>query len=83
MSMQRTWAIFTFYQDDPVLVDRWPHRAAALWAAEHLSVMRGGSYHVIEQLLPDRARVIAINEHPRRVPIAINVSTDKGSTPQM
>ncbi len=83
MGMQRTWAIFTFYQDDPVLVDRWQHRAAAFWVAEHLSVKRGGSYDVIEQLLPDRARVIAINDHPRRVPIGINVSTDKGSTPQM
>ena len=83
MSMQRTWAIFTFYQDDPVLVDRWPHRAAALWAAEHLSVMGGRSYHVVEQLLPDRARVIAITEHPRRLPIGITVSPDKGSTPQM
>jgi hypothetical protein len=58
MSMQRTWAIFTFCGDDPVFVDRWQTRAAAVWAAQHLAAMGGRTYHVVEQLVPDRARVL-------------------------
>ena len=58
MSARRTWAIFTFCGDLPVVVDRWQTRAAAVWAAQHLSATGNCTYHVIEQLLPERARVL-------------------------
>jgi hypothetical protein len=55
--MRRTWAVFTFCDAYPVLVERWESRAAALRSAEHFSVMSGRSYQVVEQLLPAQARV--------------------------
>ena len=58
MSARRTWAIFTFCGDCPVVVDRWQTRAAAVWAAQHLSATGNCTYHVIEQLLPERARFL-------------------------
>jgi hypothetical protein len=54
--MRRTWAVFTFYDGHPVLVERWQSRAAALRSAEHFSFMSGRSYQVVEQLLPGHAR---------------------------
>jgi hypothetical protein len=56
--MRRTWAVFTFCDAYPVLVERWESRAAALRSAEHFSFMSGRSYQVVEQVLPDRARVL-------------------------
>ena len=52
------WAIFTFCGDDPVVVDRWQTRAAAMRAALHLSATDERIYHVVEQLLPERARFL-------------------------
>jgi len=58
MSARRTWAIFSLRGDHPVVIDRWKTRAAAVWAAQQLSTMSDCTYHVVEQLLPDRARML-------------------------
>ena len=58
MSARGTWAIFTFCGDCPVVVGRWQTRAAGVWAAQHLSATGNCTYHVIEQLLPERARFL-------------------------
>jgi hypothetical protein len=54
--VRRSWAVFTFCDDYPVLVERWQSRAAALRSAEHFSFMSSRSYHVVEQLLPGHVR---------------------------
>ena len=55
MNMRRTWAVYTFAHDYPVLIERCATQAGALKVAELRSQSDGGHYAVIEQLLPVNA----------------------------
>ena len=57
MGVRRIWAVYTFYQDYPVLVERCVTRIGAVRIAELRSRLEGTDYSVVEQLLPDRALV--------------------------
>jgi hypothetical protein len=57
MGVRRIWAVYTFSQDYPVLVERCVTRVGAVRIAELRSRLEGTDYAVVEQLLPDRPLV--------------------------
>jgi hypothetical protein len=68
MGLTRTWTVFGFAEDVPVLIARCATQESAVKLADNYAKANGADYHVVEQLLPADALVLWFDERVQSTP---------------